>query len=106
MNKKKKKKGFAVMDSTTRKKIASLGGKTAWLKGTAHRFTSKQAKQAVKARKAGLKWIIKYVCVIRVKKNRGDALNVNIADKKQNKKLKITYLVCNYEAHLQLNKQH
>lgn len=46
-----KKRGFAAMDADEQKQIASLGGKTAHKKGTAHEFTSKEAQEA--GRKGG-----------------------------------------------------
>ncbi len=42
------KQGFASMDLKKRKQIASLGGKAAHKKGTAHKWTSEEAYQAVK----------------------------------------------------------
>jgi general stress protein YciG len=47
----KRLKGFAVMDSMRQKQIASQGGATAHSLGTAHRFTSEEAREAGK--KAG-----------------------------------------------------
>ena len=44
-------RGFASMDIERRKEIASKGGRTAHERGTAHRFTSEEAKQA--GRKGG-----------------------------------------------------
>lgn len=44
----KGKQGFASMSRQKRCTIASKGGKAAWALGTAHRFTSEQAKQAGK----------------------------------------------------------
>lgn len=41
-------RGFAAMDPTKQKKIASLGGKRAHEKGTAHQFTSQEAQAAGK----------------------------------------------------------
>lgn len=42
----KLKRGFAVMDKEKVKEIASLGGKSAWIKGKAHRWTSEEARKA------------------------------------------------------------
>ena len=52
MSEEKKKKGFAVMDLELVRKIASKGGKAAHDAGTAHEFTSEEAKIA--GRKGGL----------------------------------------------------
>lgn len=49
---KKKRRGFAVMDPAIVKAIASKGGKAAHVVGTAHRFTSEEAREA--GRKGGL----------------------------------------------------
>jgi hypothetical protein len=51
MNEEKKRKGFAVMDPEVVKKIASAGGKKAHANGTAHEFTSEEAREA--GRKGG-----------------------------------------------------
>lgn len=40
------KQGFAVMDADLHRQICSAGGRTAHAKGTAHEFTSEQAKVA------------------------------------------------------------
>jgi hypothetical protein len=40
------KRGFAGMDPQTQREIASLGGRTAHQKGTAHQWTSETAKLA------------------------------------------------------------
>lgn len=45
-------RGFASMDPTKQHKIASRGGKAAHAKGTAHKWTSEEAKRA--GRKGGL----------------------------------------------------
>lgn len=45
-------RGFASMDKTRQKEIASLGGKAAHVKGTAHQWTSTEAREA--GRKGGL----------------------------------------------------
>ena len=45
------KKGFASMDPDKQRKIASKGGRAAHRKGTAHEFTSEEAKEA--GRKGG-----------------------------------------------------
>lgn len=50
---KKGKRGFALMNPEQVSRIASLGGKAAHAKGTAHRWTSEEAKAA--GRKGGLK---------------------------------------------------
>jgi general stress protein YciG len=39
-------RGFAAMDQEQRREIASKGGKAAHEKGTAHEFTSEEARQA------------------------------------------------------------
>lgn len=44
-------RGFAAMDEQRRKEIASKGGKAAHEKGTAHEFTSEEAREA--GRKGG-----------------------------------------------------
>jgi general stress protein YciG len=49
--KEKKKRGFALMDPQERSKIARLGGQEAHRKGTAHRFTTAEAREA--GRKGG-----------------------------------------------------
>lgn len=41
-----KKRGFALLSPERRKEIASLGGKACHAKGTAHEFTSEEAKVA------------------------------------------------------------
>lgn len=41
-------RGFASMSEDKRKKIASKGGKAAHAKGTAHEWTSEEARQAGK----------------------------------------------------------
>ena len=46
-------RGFAAMPAEKQRKIASLGGKAAHEKGTAHEFTSKEARIA--GRKGGSK---------------------------------------------------
>lgn len=51
MKTKKQRRGFAVMDPEVRARIASLGGKAAHAKGTAHQFTSEEARAA--GRKGG-----------------------------------------------------
>lgn len=38
--------GFDKLNADQRKEISSKGGKAAWAKGTAHRFTSEQARAA------------------------------------------------------------
>jgi uncharacterized protein len=43
---KKKRRGFAAMSPEKQKEIASKGGKSAHLKGTAHEFTPDEARQA------------------------------------------------------------
>ncbi len=48
----KSKRGFASMDPAKQKEIASRGGKAAHAKGTAHEFTSEEARGA--GRKGGL----------------------------------------------------
>jgi len=45
-------RGFASMDKEKQRKIASLGGKAAHDAGTAHEFTSEEAREA--GRKGGL----------------------------------------------------
>ncbi len=48
----KEDRGFASMDRTKQKEIASKGGKAAHQKGTAHEWTSDEAREA--GRKGGL----------------------------------------------------
>ena len=48
--KSKSKRGFASMSAAATKKIASMGGKAAHKAGTAHQFTSKEAKKAARKR--------------------------------------------------------
>lgn len=45
------KRGFASMDANVQRRIASMGGKAAHQKGTAHEFTSTEARTA--GRKGG-----------------------------------------------------
>ena len=45
-------RGFASMDSTKQREIASKGGKAAHQKGTAHEWTSEEAREA--GRKGGM----------------------------------------------------
>ena len=47
-----KDRGFASMDRTKQREIASKGGKAAHLKGTAHEWTPEEA--AIAGRKGGL----------------------------------------------------
>jgi len=47
----KGKRGFAGMDQEKQRKVASLGGKAAHRKGTAHEFTCEEAREA--GRKGG-----------------------------------------------------
>lgn len=47
----KSSRGFAGMDRERQRKIASIGGRTAHEKGTAHEFTSEEAREA--GRKGG-----------------------------------------------------
>jgi uncharacterized protein len=42
----KRKRGFAAMDEDKQRQIASKGGKAAHEKGTAHEFTSEEARKA------------------------------------------------------------
>lgn len=51
LERKKSRRGFAAMHPELARKIASLGGKAAHIKGTAHEFSSKEAKAA--GRKGG-----------------------------------------------------
>jgi general stress protein YciG len=48
----KEDRGFASMDPTTQREIASKGGKAAHLMGTAHEWSSEEAREA--GRKGGL----------------------------------------------------
>jgi general stress protein YciG len=48
----KEDRGFASMDRTKRREIASKGGKAAHLKGTAHEWSSEEAREA--GRKGGM----------------------------------------------------
>lgn len=45
-------RGFASMEPSKQRRIASMGGKTAHIRGTAHKFTKEEAKAA--GRKGGL----------------------------------------------------
>ncbi len=45
-------RGFASMDASRQREIASMGGRAAHAKGTAHEFTSEEAREA--GRKGGL----------------------------------------------------
>jgi uncharacterized protein len=47
---KKSGRGFAGMDAEKQREIASRGGKAAHAKGTAHEFTSEEARQAARQR--------------------------------------------------------
>jgi general stress protein YciG len=47
----KLRRGFAVMHPDVQRQIASIGGRTAHEKGTAHQFTSEEAREA--GRKGG-----------------------------------------------------
>lgn len=51
----KSKRGFASISKEKMKEIASLGGKTAWAKGTAHHWNSEEAR---KAGRLGGKWSV------------------------------------------------
>jgi len=51
-NETKKKRGFGAMDPDAHRAIASRGGKAAHRAGTAHRFTSEEAREA--GRKGGI----------------------------------------------------
>lgn len=51
MEQKKSKKGFASMSKEKQREIASRGGKAAHKKGTAHEFSSEEAREA--GRKSG-----------------------------------------------------
>jgi uncharacterized protein len=42
----KSKRGFAAMNEDKQREIASMGGKAAHQRGTAHEFTSEEAKEA------------------------------------------------------------
>jgi general stress protein YciG len=55
---KKKGRGFASMSPEKQREIASRGGKSAHAKGTAHKWTSEEAKEAGK--KGGAKRAKKY----------------------------------------------
>jgi uncharacterized protein len=48
----KQDRGFASMDPTKQREIASKGGKAAHLKGTAHKWSSEEAREA--GRKGGM----------------------------------------------------
>jgi len=48
----KEDRGFASMDQTKQREIASKGGKAAHIKGTAHEWSSEEAREA--GRKGGL----------------------------------------------------
>ncbi len=49
------KRGFAKFTAEERKRIASLGGKAAHAKGTAHEFTSEEAAAAGRKRRQAAK---------------------------------------------------
>lgn len=49
MNDGKSRRGFASMDPGRRRQIASKGGRAAHAKGTAHEFTSEEAREAGRA---------------------------------------------------------
>lgn len=51
-NRPKKGRGFAAMDAEKQRQIASMGGKAAHQKGTAHEFSSEEAREA--GRKGGV----------------------------------------------------
>ena len=51
MPRKKARRGFAAMSAEKQKEIASLGGKAAHAKGTAHEFSPEEAREA--GRKGG-----------------------------------------------------
>ncbi len=44
----KKKRGFGSMDKDKQRRIAALGGRTAHIRGTAHEWTSEEARKAGK----------------------------------------------------------
>jgi hypothetical protein len=46
-------RGFLALDEARRKEIASMGGRAAHAKGTAHQYTSEEAREA--GRKGGAK---------------------------------------------------
>jgi uncharacterized protein len=46
----KSRRGFAALSARERSKIASMGGKAAHRKGTAHEFTKAEAKKAARTR--------------------------------------------------------
>jgi general stress protein YciG len=48
----KEDRGFASMDRNTQREIASMGGRAAHSKGTAHEWTSEEAREA--GRKGGM----------------------------------------------------
>jgi general stress protein YciG len=48
----KEDRGFASMDATKQREIASKGGRAAHMKGTAHEWTSEEAREA--GRKGGM----------------------------------------------------
>ena len=50
-NNKNKRRGFAAMDPEQRRQVASKGGRAAHQRGTAHEFTSEEAREA--GRKGG-----------------------------------------------------
>jgi general stress protein YciG len=51
MNSRKKARGFAAMDEEERREIASMGGRAAHQRGTAHEFDAEEAREA--GRKGG-----------------------------------------------------
>ncbi len=48
-------RGFAALDAEQRRRIASMGGRAAHEKGTAHEFTSEEAAAAGRKRGQGVK---------------------------------------------------
>ena len=49
-------RGFAAMDPETRRRVSSVGGKAAHEKGTAHEFTSDEAREAGRRAHARVEW--------------------------------------------------
>jgi uncharacterized protein len=60
-------RGFASMDQKTRRVIASKGGKAAHERGTAHEWSSEQARKA--GRKGGLARAHNWMRSVKVRKN-------------------------------------
>ena len=71
-----KERGFASMDRQRRREIASKGGRAAHEKGTAHEWTSDEAREA--GRRGGLKSHQRSVDGERTTKDRNQNLTLNV----------------------------